>query len=75
MIDYYDLVLVLIPVSLIGIAGTLSILGYPSEVGTLSGAFVAAGLMGHAMFIKSPVPTSQPGGYSSEQAGEEVKAG
>lgn len=54
MIGYYDMVLGLIPVTLLGITGTLYGIGIETVIAVSLASLVAAGLVGHAMFIKSP---------------------
>jgi hypothetical protein len=55
MIVYYDVVLGLIPLALIGITGALSLAGLSLTASVPVGATVAVGLMGHAMFVRAPV--------------------
>lgn len=54
MSHYYDLVLALIPVSLVGIVGLLVTVGIPTSSAIPLGAAVSLGLIGHALFINSP---------------------
>ncbi|MFC3958409.1 hypothetical protein [Halovivax cerinus] len=54
MARYYDLVLALIPVSLLGIAAVLTVAGLPTITAIPGGALVATGLIGHALFINGP---------------------
>lgn len=69
MAHYYDIVLTLIPTSLLGIAALLSIVGLPTSVAVPIGAMVAGVFIGHAMFVNGPDatgedvsgPASQPG--------------
>lgn len=55
MTGYYDLVLGLIPLTLLGLSGSLSLAG----VTTTSAVTVAAGvgllIVGHALFVNAPV--------------------
>ena len=60
MADYYDAVLALIPVTLIGLALTLNAVGFAFTTALPVGAMVAGGIVGHAMFVKSPVASSAP---------------
>ncbi|WP_227376303.1 hypothetical protein [Haladaptatus halobius] len=69
MTRYYDLILGLIPLALIGITGALSIVGYTLTVAVSLGAVVSVLLIGHALFVNGPVtdtpsaastPTSSP---------------
>lgn len=56
MTRYYDLVLGAIPLALIGITAALLALGLTVTVATPIAAVVSIGLIGHAMFVRSPVP-------------------
>ncbi|SEH47478.1 hypothetical protein SAMN05192561_102286 [Halopenitus malekzadehii] len=56
MSGYYDYILGLIPATLIGITLALTLVGLPVVSAVPAGATVAIGLMGHAMFVKGPVP-------------------
>lgn len=61
MTGYYDYILGLIPVALLGITGLLRLAGLPELLAVPAGATVAIGLMAHAMFVRGPVverPTS-----------------
>jgi hypothetical protein len=53
--NYYDLVLGLIPVSATIISGALLGLGVDLPVSVSAGALFSAGLVGHAMFVRAPV--------------------
>lgn len=55
MIGYYDLILGLIPLTLLGISGTLYGIGLETTIAVPLASLVAVGLVGHAMFVKSPV--------------------
>lgn len=55
MVNYYDAVLGLIPVSVGGIAVALLWVGLAVPLALSTGALVAAGLIGHAMFVRTPV--------------------
>ena len=55
MTEYYDAVLGLIPVALVGIAGALTIVGVDPTTAVPLGALVSVGLIGHAMFVNGPV--------------------
>lgn len=54
--DYYDLVLVLIPLTVGGIAGLLVAAGLAVTTAVPVGAVLAIPLLGHAMFVRAPVP-------------------
>jgi len=55
MIGYYDAVLGLIPVSLLGLGGLLSGVGLSFTVAVPIAAVVALGFVGHALFVNAPV--------------------
>jgi hypothetical protein len=52
--NYYDLVLGLIPLSLLGVTGILSVVGLPLTSAVPIGAAVAALVVGHALFVNGP---------------------
>ena len=54
MAGYYDVVLGLIPLSLVGLTALLSTTGLPLSVAAPLASTVAVGLMGHAMFVNAP---------------------
>lgn len=58
MVEYYDIILGLIPVTLLGLAGLLYGIGITPAIAVPAAAAVAACLVGHAMFVRSPVPES-----------------
>jgi hypothetical protein len=66
MTGYYDYVLGVIPLALLGITAALSIVGLPLTVAVPAGASVAGLVVGHALFVNGPAtpaapqPTAQP---------------
>ena len=58
MTGYYDIVLGLIPVALLGITAALTIVGLSLTAAVPIGAFVAMAIIGHAMFINTPAGVS-----------------
>lgn len=54
MASYYDFVLAFIPLSLLGVSGLLTVGGLDMTVAVPIGAAVAAGFIGHAMFVRAP---------------------
>jgi hypothetical protein len=60
MAGYYDLVLGLIPFTLLGVSGGLTLGGVSLTTAVPVGAGIAVLLIGHAMFVNGPVdePTS-----------------
>jgi len=61
MAGYYDVVLWLIPLTMLGIAGGLVAAGVGLTTAIPLGSVVAAGLMGHAMFVRSPIDAPEAG--------------
>lgn len=55
MIGYYDLVLGLIPVSLFGLTGTLTIGGLTLTTAITIASLAAIAIVGHALFVNGPV--------------------
>jgi hypothetical protein len=72
MTEYYDIVLGVIPVSLVGITGFLfGVAGLSLTVAVPLGAVVSVGIIGHAMFVKGPVDAVRnPPRPMTEQLGE-----
>ncbi|THE66547.1 hypothetical protein D8Y22_01755 [Salinadaptatus halalkaliphilus] len=58
MTGYYDIVLGLIPVALLGITAALLLVGLSLTAAIPVGAFVAMAIIGHAMFVNSPAETN-----------------
>lgn len=56
--DYYDAVLGLIPLSVGGVSVALLWVGLTLSLAVSAGAVVAAGLVGHAMFVRTPIGQS-----------------
>jgi hypothetical protein len=54
MIEYYDAVLGLIPLSFLGLCGLLSGAGLPLSTAVPFAALVSAVLICHAMFMRTP---------------------
>lgn len=54
MTGYYDYVLGLIPAALLGITFALEGLGWSLQMAVPVGGAVAAGFVGHAMFVRAP---------------------
>lgn len=68
MTGYYDLVLGLIPLTLAGVTGVLFAFGVPLSAAIPLSSVVSVGLIGHAMFVRTPVSTT-PGQSSQEPTG------
>lgn len=60
MSRYYDLILGLIPLALFGVAGTLSVFGLTLNVAFSVAAMIALLLVGHALFVNTPVSAPRP---------------
>jgi len=54
MTGYYDVILGLIPIALLGISAVLALLGLELTLAIPLASTVALGLIGHAMFVRSP---------------------
>ncbi|MFC4541984.1 hypothetical protein ACFO5R_08600 [Halosolutus amylolyticus] len=54
MTGYYDIVLGLIPVALVGITTALMLVGISLTAAVPIGSLVAMGIIGHAMFVNTP---------------------
>lgn len=59
MTSYYDLILGLIPLALLGIGGTLTLLGLQLTLAIPVAASIAIGLIGHALFVNDPTAPEQ----------------
>ncbi|OYR68661.1 hypothetical protein [Halorubrum ezzemoulense] len=60
MTGYYDYVLGLIPVALIGVTASLTLVGLSLTSALPVGAVAAATVMAHAMFVRNPVADGAP---------------
>ncbi|WP_458206604.1 hypothetical protein [Haladaptatus sp. NG-SE-30] len=58
MTGYYDLILGLIPIALVGVTGVLSAVGLALTTAVPLGASVSVLLIGHALFVNGPVDES-----------------
>ncbi|RQG89936.1 hypothetical protein EA462_07965 [Natrarchaeobius halalkaliphilus] len=58
MTGYYDIVLGLIPVALLGITAALTLVGISLTTAIPAGAFVSMMIIGHAMFVNTPADSS-----------------
>jgi len=74
--NYYDVVLGLIPLAGGGIPIALLWMGITMSLAVSAGALVAAGLIGHGMFIRSPVKQPvDPNALSSSEHAHQSKTG
>ncbi|MGM0371007.1 MAG: hypothetical protein ACQEQJ_00700 [Halobacteriota archaeon] len=70
MTTYYDFVLGLIPLVLLGFGGGLRLAGLRFEIAVAVGGLLAMGLIGHALFVNAPVDsTTQPSSTESVSTG------
>jgi hypothetical protein len=74
MMGYYDYVLALIPTLLVGVTGTLTLLGVPFEAAIPVGGVASALVIGHAVFINGPVVEDLPDA-PAQQSGPGGRAG
>ncbi|SIR86858.1 hypothetical protein SAMN05421858_4189 [Haladaptatus litoreus] len=58
MTGYYDLILGLIPLALIGVTGIVSAAGLSLTAAVPVGATVSVLLIGHALFVNGPVASA-----------------
>ncbi|ELY63972.1 hypothetical protein C489_18032 [Natrinema versiforme JCM 10478] len=58
MTGYYDIVLGLIPVALLGITAALMVVGLSLTTAVPLGSLVAMGIIGHAMFVNTPADSA-----------------
>jgi len=58
MPEYYDYVLGLIPVALVGVSGLLSLGGLGRTAAVSAGGLLAVALVGHALFVNAPTEDS-----------------
>ncbi|MES3517571.1 MAG: hypothetical protein PPP58_07915 [Natronomonas sp.] len=65
MVGYYDVVLGLIPLSLVGLTAAFVLAGISSAVAVPFASLAAVGLMGHAMFVRGPTEESAVAGYGA----------
>lgn len=62
---YYDLVLALIPLALLGGGGALLLAGVHQSIAVSAAGTVAVGLIGHALFVNGPGTGPSNGGEQS----------
>jgi hypothetical protein len=59
MTRYYDIVLALIPLALVGITGVLTLTGVTLTTAVPLGAMATLPVVGHAMFVRAPSDVEQ----------------
>jgi hypothetical protein len=75
MTGYYDIVLGLIPITLLGISGVLVGFGLDLTTAVPLASVVAVGVIGHSLFVNGPVSdatedTTNPRQSTQYQAGD-----
>ncbi|MFB6073662.1 MAG: hypothetical protein ABEJ89_01470 [Haloarculaceae archaeon] len=60
MAHYYDFVLGLIPLALAGITAALVVAGVSLTMAVPMASVVSVGLIGHAMFVRTPTDAPSP---------------
>ena len=68
MVQYYDYVLGVIPLVLIGLTGLLTVAGVGLTVALPVGAAVAALIIGHALFVNVPTQPTADATESPQRA-------
>lgn len=68
MTGYYDIILGLIPLSLIGVTAALSAVGVSITAAIPVAATIPVALIGHALFVNSPVEDSRSTPESTESS-------
>lgn len=58
--NYYDAVLLLVPLSFLSLSGTAFIVGLSLEVAVMVGGVSSVAIVGHAMFANPPVDVFKP---------------
>jgi hypothetical protein len=74
MTGYYDYVLGLIPLTLFGLTGGLAGVGLTLTQAVPIAAAVAAGIVAHALFVRSPVAAGTRSGQAGIDTGTNVSA-
>ncbi|GAB3681814.1 hypothetical protein GCM10028857_06650 [Salinarchaeum chitinilyticum] len=75
MTGYYDAVLALIPVALLGIGGALLVAGVPQPIAVSVAGVASVGMIGHAIFVKGPVASTTGTPANDAQSGSPDAAG
>lgn len=72
MAGYYDAILALIPGVLIGLTATLMLVGLSYTHAVPVAALASFALIGHAMFVRTPVPAVDSVPQTSSSIGDVV---
>jgi len=73
MTGYYDYVLGLIPLALFGLTGGLMQTSLSLTQAVPIAAAVAAGIIGHALFVRAPVSTGTRSGFDGTDTRQNVR--
>jgi hypothetical protein len=74
MTGYYDFILGLIPLALVGVTGVLNVAGLAATTAVPVGAGVAVLLVGHALFVNGPVDTSPSSTSTSARSSSSTRS-
>lgn len=69
MTRYYDAILALIPLVLLGVGGSLLVAGVPEPIALSLAGTASVGLVGHAIFVNGPVREDRTDAGSSSGTG------
>jgi len=65
MAGYYDALLAAVPLSLVGLAGALSVAGVDPTLALTVGGVAATALTAHGLFVNDPASATDRAGYES----------
>jgi len=65
MAGYYDILLAAVPLSLVGLAGALSVAGVDPTLALTVGGVAATALTAHGLFVNDPASATDRAGYES----------
>jgi len=60
MAEYYDYVLAAMPLTVLTVAGVLALAGISLSLAIPAGAGASLPLVGHALFVRAPIPAAEP---------------
>lgn len=74
MTEYYDIILGLIPVTILGLGGGLQFVGVSQTPAVAIGGLAAVGMVVHAMFVKAPVDEPTTEQHARDSTGSSLQA-
>jgi len=74
MTGYYDFILGLIPLALVGVTAVLNVAGLAVTMAVPLGAGVAVLLVGHALFVNGPVDTGTSSSATSAHGSSSTRS-